>query len=267
MSRESKGVALVTGASVGLGEHFARLFAENGHDLVLVARSRDRLEALAAELRAEHRVQAWVVPADLSRADSAQAVFDEVKEKGLRIEFLVNNAGFGTNGAFLDLPLEKEVEMIDLNCTTLVRLTHLFANGMRARGRGRVMNIASTAGFQPGPYMATYFATKAFVISFTEAIAHELKGTGVTVTCYCPGATRTEFGARSGNDKSRLFQRRFGVAEAADVAADAYAAMMSGRVLAIHGVMNGVMAKLSGMSPRLLARTIASSLNQVPGAK
>ncbi len=197
-------VALITGASVGLGEHFATRFARDGFDLILVARSVARLEAVAERLRL-HKVKVHVMPADLSQPNAPQALFEAVSAKGLEVECLVNNAGFGSNGAFLDLDLAHEAEMVDLNCTALLRLTHLFATPMRARGAGRILNIASTAGFQPGPYMATYYATKAFVLSFTEALAYELKGTGVTATCYCPGATHTEFAKRAGNDKSMLF--------------------------------------------------------------
>ncbi|QSQ20342.1 SDR family oxidoreductase [Pyxidicoccus parkwayensis] len=257
----SRKVALITGASVGLGEQFAQLFAKDGHDVILVARGAERLEALAAKLEKEHGVKAHVLPADLVQPGAPERIFETVREKGLAVDFLVNNAGFGSTGPFLEQDLAREAEMVQVNCTALLKLTHLFARPMRERGSGRILNIASTAGFQPGPYMATYYATKAFVMSFSEALSYELKGTGVTVTCHCPGATRTEFAQRAGNDKSRLFQRP-GVAQAPDVAAHAYKSMMRGRVLTVHGALNAFAAAMVRFSPRPLIRSITASLNQ-----
>lgn len=257
----SRKVALVTGASAGLGEQFAQRFAQDGHDVILVARRAPKLEALAAKLEKEHGVKAHVLPADLSRPEAPQQLFEEVRQRGLEVEFLVNNAGFGSAGPFLEQELGREVEMVEVNCTALLKLTHLFARPMRERGSGRILNVASTAGFQPGPYMATYFATKAFVVSFTEALAHELKSTGVKVTCYCPGATHTEFASRAGNDQSRLFQRP-GVAKAPDVVAHAYGAMMKGRVLAVHGLLNWIAMQSLRFSPRSTVRALTATLNQ-----
>jgi hypothetical protein len=257
----SRKTALITGASAGLGEQFAQCFARDGHDVILVARTAARLEALASRLEQEHQVKAHVLAADLARPEEPQRIFDEVRSRKLEVEFLVNNAGFGSTGPFLEQELAREAEMVEVNCTALLRLTHLFARPMRERGSGRILNVASTAGFQPGPYMATYYATKAFVVSFSEALAHELKGTGVTVTCHCPGATHTEFATRAGNEKTRLFQRP-GVAKAPDVAADAYAAMMKGRVLAIHGVLNWLGAASVRLAPRSMVRSIAANLNR-----
>ncbi len=254
-------VALITGASAGLGEQFARCFARDGHDVILVARGAARLEALAVELEKDHGVKAHVIPVDLGRPGAPAELFEAVRAKGLQVDFLVNNAGFGSAGPFLDQDLAREAEMVEVNCTALLKLTHLFARPMRERRSGRILNIASTAGFQPGPYMATYYATKAFVVSLSEALSHELKGTGVTVTCYCPGATQTEFALRAGNEKSRLFQRP-GVAKAPDVAADGYAMMMRGRVLAIHGALNWLGAQMVRFSPRIAVRAVAASLNQ-----
>ncbi|MGV3620960.1 MAG: SDR family NAD(P)-dependent oxidoreductase [Archangium sp.] len=255
-------VALITGASAGLGEQFAHLFARDGYDVVLVARSEARLEAVVNRLH-HHKVRAHIVAEDLSKPGAAQKVFDAVKKKGLAIEALVNNAGFGSTGAFLDLPLDKEVEMVELNCTALMELCHLFGREMREQKKGRILNIASTAGFQPGPFMATYYASKAFVLSFSEALAHELKGSGVTVTCHCPGATATEFAGRAGNDKTRLFQRP-GIAKADDVAADAYEAMMQGEVVAIHGWMNWIAAQSVRFSPRAVLRNVVAAVNSPP---
>jgi uncharacterized protein len=260
----TKGIALITGASMGLGEELARLFAKDGHGLVLAARSEAKLEALAKQLKEAHGIEVHVAKTDLTDPKAPERLRDFVKERGLEISFLVNNAGFGSSGAFLDLPLEKELEMIEVNITALTKLTHLFTKPMKDRGFGRVLNIASTAGFQPGPFMATYYATKAFVVSFSESLAFELKGTGVTVTCHCPGATATQFAMTAGNARSRLFQRP-GVAKATDVAQHAYRAMMRGSVLSIHGALNWIAMESLRISPRSVVRSIAARLNQTAG--
>lgn len=259
----SKKVALITGASMGLGEAFAGLFARDGYDVVLVARSEARLVAVAERLR-HHAVATHVIPADLARPEAPQQVFDAVRAKGLDVEVLVNNAGYGSNGPFLDQPLAGEAEMVEVNCTALLKLTHLFVGPMRARKSGKVLNIASTAAFQPGPFMATYYATKAFVLSFSEALAHELKGSGVTVTVACPGAVHTGFGARSGNEKARLFQQG-SVAKAADVAAHAYEAMLQGEVVAVPGLLNWLATQSVRLAPRAVLRSIVSAINLPPG--
>jgi len=256
-----KGTALVTGASAGLGREIASLFAKEGHDVVLVARSEDKLRALASDLGEAHGVSAHVVVADLGRRDGAARVDAALQALGIPVDFLVNNAGFGSNGAFLDLDLSRELEMVQVNVASLVELTHRLVAPMRGRGRGRVLNIASTAGFQPGPFMATYYATKAFVISFSEALAYELEGTGVSVTCHCPGATATEFATTAGNDKTRLFQRS-GIADAKSVALHAYKAMMKGDTLSVHGALNWLAFESLRFAPRSVARSIAAGLNR-----
>ncbi len=255
-----KRTALVTGASAGLGKEIATLAAKDGHDVIIVARSEAKLGALAKEL-SETGVKAHVVVADLGARGAAARVEEQVKKLGVDVDFLVNNAGFGSNGAFLDLEIAREIEMIDVNVTALVELTHRFVRPMRDRKFGRVLNIASTAGFQPGPFMATYYASKAFVVSFTEALAYELEGSGVTATCHCPGATATEFASTAGNDKSRLFQRS-GVADAKEVALHAYRAMMSGDVLSVHGALNWIAFESLRFAPRSVARSIAANLNR-----
>ncbi len=255
----AKHVALITGASAGIGRELARLCARDGHDVVLVARGEDRLRDLADELERAYGVSARVIAEDL--ADPGAPARISAAAEGHRVDLLFNNAGFGSNGAFLDLDLQQELAMVQVNVAAVVALTHRFAGPMRARGFGRICNVASTAGFQPGPYMATYYATKAFVISFSEALGHELRGSGVTVTCHCPGATQTEFAARAGNDKTALFQRNV-VASAEDVAAHAYAATMRGDTLAIHGVTNWVGMQALRVSPRALVRSIAARLNR-----
>lgn len=261
MNDKARRRALITGASAGIGRELARLFAQDGHDLVITARGTERLLELAQELKEAHGVDVVVEPADLTDAAAPSALFDALARRGLDVDLLVNNAGFGAAGPFLDLELERQTSMIEVNVAALTKLTHLFARSMVERGFGRVLNIASTAGFQPGPGMAVYYATKAYVISFSEAIAHELKGTGVTVTCHCPGPTATEFGERAGNEKSRLFQMGT-VASAERVATDAYRAMQRGRVLAVHGALNWMTMESLRVSPRALTRAAAGWLNQ-----
>lgn len=254
------GVALVTGASAGLGLELAKLFARDKVDLVLVARRRDKLDALAAELAKEHGVKTHVVAADLTDHAAPKAIFDQVTALGVNVDYLVNNAGFGSNGAFVELDAKRELEMVEVNVTALLHLTRLFLPGMVARKKGRVLNVASTAAFVPGPYMATYFASKAFVLSFTEALSHELKGTGVTATVFCPGATATEFAQVAGNDKSKLFQS--GVADAASVARSGYLGMKAGKVIAIPGLTNRINVFAPRFAPRVLVRAIAARLNR-----
>ena len=253
--------ALVTGASRGIGSEIARQLAAKGHDLVLVARSRQDLEALASELSGAHGVRCEVITADLADPAAPQAVFDAVKGLGLEVDVLVNNAGFGSTGAFVELDLAWELAMVQVNCTALTALTGLFLPGMVARKRGRVLNIASTAGFQAGPFMAVYYATKAYVISFSEAVAMELDGSGVTVTAHCPGATASAFGEVSGNGKNKLFTQQT-PASAADVAAHAIASMEAGKTLAVHGFMNWLGAFGTRLIQRSMAAGIARTLNQ-----
>jgi short-subunit dehydrogenase len=256
------GTALITGASAGLGAEYARLFAADKHDLVLVARRRERLEALARELQSAHGVKAWVVTADLAARDGASRVVGEVGRLGLEIDFLVNNAGFGTSGAFVELDVGRELEMIQVNVAALVTLTRAFLPAMVERRRGHVLNVGSTAGFPPGPFMAVYYASKAFVNSFTEALWYELRGTGVTATVSCPGATATEFAAVAGNSSSLLF--RLGAASPATVARQGYRAMMKGKAMVVHGLKNKLTVQSLRISPRSLARAVAASLNPRP---
>ena len=254
--------ALITGASAGLGREYARLFAASKVDVVLIARRQDRLEALAAELSSAHGVKAHVFAADLLDPAATARIVAEVKRLGLDIEFLVNNAGFGTTGAFVECDPEKELGMVQVNVTALVALTRAFLPPMVQRGHGRVLNLGSTAGFQPGPFMAVYYASKAFVNSFTEALGYELKGTGVTATASCPGATATEFGAVAGNDGSRLF--KLGAMGPAEVAREGYRAMLAGKPLVVHGLKNKLAASALRFSPRGLVRAVTAQLNRAP---
>jgi len=255
--------ALVTGASSGLGEEFARLFAADGIDLVLVARRRERLETLASELRTARKVAVHVVSADLAVPEQVERVIREVQALQPEIEFLVNNAGLGNVGAFAGSELQTQLVMVDVNVRALVRLTHAFLPGMLARKKGRVLNIGSTAGLQPGPFGAVYYATKAFVNSFTEALSHELKGTGVTATVSLPGATATEFASVAGSGSTRLF--RSGVMSSSEVARDAYRAMNRGTPFVVHGFMNRMLAFSVRLGPRSVIRSIAAGMNKPAG--
>jgi short-subunit dehydrogenase len=253
-------VALITGASAGLGAEFAKLFANDGRPVALVARRRDRLEAVANALRAQNRA-AFVYPTDLEDPAAPGALFDALARDGHTVGWLVNNAGFGSNGAFAELDPARELAMLEVNVRALTALTRLALPGMIARRRGCVLNIGSTAGFQPGPYMATYYASKAYVNAFSEAVALELEGTGVTLTLSCPGATATEFAAVAGNERSKLFQS-VKPATAADVAREAYAAMNEGRRMVIHGAMNAFGVQGLRLMPRAAVLRMAARLNR-----
>jgi uncharacterized protein len=257
----TKKTALVTGASSGLGLELAGLFAADGHDVVLVARRKPELEALAARLVAERGVAAHVVAEDLADPAAPERLFAELGRRGLEIEFLVNNAGFGARGPFADLDLGRQLDMIQVNVAALTGLTRRLVPGMIARKSGRILNLGSTAGFQPGPGMAVYYATKAFVNSFTEALAFELRGTGVTATLSCPGATDTEFGQVANNGKSRLFKA--GSMAAAPVAVAAYRAMMAGKVSLVHGARNKALIQVQRLAPRAAVRAVAARLNEI----
>ncbi|MFO0547886.1 MAG: SDR family oxidoreductase [Polyangiaceae bacterium] len=249
--------AIVTGASAGLGKEFAKLAAADGYGVVLVARRKDELESLSRELG----VPSLVHPMDLSDPATPKELFDKLSALGVTVDVLVNNAGLGSNGQFWELDERREMGMIQVNVTALVHLTRLFLPGMIQRGRGHVLNIGSTAGYQPGPYMTTYYASKAFVNSFTEGLAFELRGTGVTATLSCPGATATEFSSRAGNDKSRLFQMG-GVADSATVAREAWAAMKAKRRTIVHGLKNKAGVHALRVSPKSTAIAIAARLNR-----
>jgi short-subunit dehydrogenase len=257
--------ALITGASAGLGTEFAKLFAKDKHDVVLVARRLDRLDALAKELRDAHGIRAETIAADLMDPAAPKAIADDVAERGLTIEYLVNNAGFGLAGRFHTNEAAREHGMIEVNVTALTMLTHAFLPGMIQRGHGRVLNVGSTAGFQPGPFMSTYYATKAYVVSWSQAMSFELRGTGVTMTLSCPGATATEFGQVADMGGSRLF--KLGTMRADAVARDAYRAMHAGRRIIVHGFTNKLSAMSAGMTPTALLLRIVSALNQDPSTQ
>jgi uncharacterized protein len=252
--------ALVTGASAGLGREFARLAARDGHDVILVARREERLQELAKDLEAAHGIRTTVIVADLSDRGSPRAIEERIQAAGLRVDFLINNAGFGSRGRYGDSDFARQAEMVDVNIRALMELTRLLLPSMLARKSGRILNVASLAGFVPGPYMATYYATKAFVLSFSESLAVELRGTGITVTASCPGPTSTEFGAVANSHRTSLF--RAGSADAARVALHGYRAMLAGRAVAIPGVANKFIAQAARFTPRAVVRWLAGWVNK-----
>jgi hypothetical protein len=249
-------VALVTGASSGIGEAFARILAERGHDLVLVARDQGRLEALAKELETASGAQAEVLRADLTDPVQLEQVEARCRADDAPVEILVNNAGFGTFGAFHTLDLAAEVREIQLNVTALVRLTHVVAVEMSARGRGGILNVSSLAGFQPGPMNATYAATKAFITSFTEAIHEELRDTGVSVTVLCPGFTRTGFQETANVPASAV--PGFLWQEADEVARCGLDALAKNHALAIPGPINKTLGAFTKVTPHAITRRMAA---------
>lgn len=248
--------ALITGGSAGIGLELARQFATHGHDLVLVARHRDALEAAAGSLEGKYGVKVSALAFDLADPDSPQRLFDAVRSEGIHVDYLVNNAGFGLGGEFADTDVNTELDMIQVNMAAVVHLTKLFMQPMLKEKSGRIMNVASTAAFQPGPLMSIYYASKAFLLSFSEALAEELRNTGVTVTCLCPGATATGFAERAGISNSRLFTK-VGVQKAEDIGVYGYAAMMRGERVAIAGMRNKVMIQAERLAPRALITRMA----------
>lgn len=252
-----QGAALITGASSGIGAELAKLCAAGGYDVFLVARRTDRLTDLAASLTRKHGIEARVVTADLADAGAPQTIFE--RTGGQAIEILINNAGIGLRGPFAETDWTAESRLLQVNALAPVHLTKLYLPEMLRRRSGRILNVVSTAAFVPGPLMAMYYASKAFVLSFSHAIANEVKGTGVTVTALCPGLTRTEFVEAAGISASKLFQGPSMSAEA--VARDGYRAMMAGKAEAISGARNRWMIFSSRFAPRTMLAGIAHRLN------
>lgn len=251
--------ALVTGASSGIGRDLAGLFARDGHDLVLVARDSRRLAELADELQKLHDVRAHVLVADLSDTGAPLAIMRWLEERRIHPDFLVNNAGFGGSGPFAQSDLAHELAMMQVNMVALTHLTKLVLPAMIAKRRGRILNVASTAAFQPGPLMAVYYATKAYVLSFSEALSNELRGSGVTVTALCPGPTRTGFQAEAKIEGSRLVRGPL-MMESAAVARSGYRGMMRGKPVVIPGVLNWLLVQAVRITPRNLVTAISRAL-------
>ena len=253
---------LITGASGGIGYELAKLFARDHHNLVLIARNADRLAQVAAELQS-YGGTVKTITLDLTASPAPRFLFDQLQRENIAIDILINNAGFGVYGEFAQMPEEEILGQIDLNITALTELTRLFLPPMIARRNGRIMNVASTAAFQPGPLLAVYYATKAYVLSFSEAVANELRHSGVTVTCFCPGATHTDFARRAGVENSRLFKKLGGMS-AQKVALDGYRAVMEGRTLAISGAHNWLVAQSTRFAPRKLVTAVSRWVAEIP---
>ncbi len=238
---------IITGASSGIGYELAKVCASKGHDLILVARREDRLKTLKAELEPAHGVQVWTYQADLTDATTRQQFFDWTQSLGVSLYALVNNAGFGQLEPFAKADWDRQNAMLQLNIVALTHLTRLVLPGLVAQGQGRILNVASTAAFLPGPYMAVYYASKAYVLSFTEAIASELEGTGVTATTLCPGPTESEFQDQAQMGNVALLNGN--LPSSAEVAAYGYEAMEEGQRIAIHGATNNLLAFASRLLP------------------
>ena len=257
--------ALITGASTGIGYELAKCFARDGHSLILVARGEDRLRRVASELQslASTAPPPRVIAKDLTNASAPDEIHAEIQRDGVSIDVLVNNAGFGSLGPFAQSDVRSELHMIQVNCSAVAHLTRLFLPGMIERRAGGILNVASTASFQAGPFMATYYATKAFVLSFSEAIAEEVKEYNVTVSAVCPGPTTTEFQARAGVSHSRLFGGgMMRVMDPASVAAAAYEGFRRGKRIIVPGLMNKLGVQGTRLVPRRTAAKFAASLNR-----
>jgi short-subunit dehydrogenase len=255
--------ALITGASGGIGYELTLLFANDGFDCILVARSQDKLKELATRLEGEFRVRTLVLAKDLARPSAVDEIYEEVTAASMNVDVLVNNAGFPVFGLFHETDLQTELEMLQVNVVALTALTKLFLKPMVARRDGRILNLGSTAGFVPGPLMAVYYASKAYVLSFSEALANELEGTGVSVTCLCPGATRTGFQKRGALEDSRLVQGQ--IADAASVARTGYEGLMARKRVVIPGFTNKLVPWVVRLSPRgMVARVVRRAQDRVP---
>ena len=243
--------ALITGASNGIGLELAKVHASKGDNLVLVARNLSKLDELKVELEKQYKISVYTIGLDLSKPNAAQEVYDETIRQKIQVDYLINNAGFGDFGMFVETDWNKELQMINLNITTLTQFTKLYLKDMVQRRSGKIMNVASTAAFQSGPTMAVYYATKAYVLSFSEAIANEVSDKGVTITTLCPGATESGFQAAAAMEESALVKGRT-LPTSKEVAEYGYKAMMKGKTVAIHGLMNYIMANSVRFLPRAM---------------
>lgn len=254
--------ALITGASSGIGEELARIHAEAGDNLVIVARSEGKLQALKKELQATHGIKVHYIVKDLGQPHAAKEVYDEVKQAGIEVDYLINNAGFGGLGKFHEREWEKDLAMINLNIIALTALTRFFLPDFVQRNSGKVLNVSSTASLLPGPLQAVYYATKAYVTSFSNAIAEELHDNNVTVTALLPGATETKFGSVSGMDKTVMFKN---TASAQSVAQDGYDGMMAGKLNVISGLgfANKIMMAVAPLMPKKMVLKQVRQMQEV----
>ncbi|MBW3628686.1 MAG: SDR family oxidoreductase [Gemmatimonadetes bacterium] len=251
---------LITGASSGIGTELARIFAREGSNVVLVARSEAKLVELAADLMAKHGVRAIPLRADLAELGAAQQIFERLRADGEQVDVLVNNAGFGFRGAFAEIDVAAQLDMIQVNVTAPTHLARLFLPPMLARGHGGILNVASAAGFQPGPWMNVYYATKAYLLHFSEALGEEVAGTGVRVSCLAPGPTHTGFGDLADMGPTRLF--KLGAMSAQKVAEAGYRGLRRGDSLVVPGARNAAIPWMIRMVPRVAGRRIAGFLNR-----
>jgi short-subunit dehydrogenase len=256
-----RGHALVTGASKGIGAAMVEQLAADRWNVILVARGKSELEALAGQLAAKHDVKALVLAADLSQPSAAQDLWARVAALGVRVDVLVNNAGFGLLGPFDKTPLPRELEILQVNVTALTELTKLALPAMLERRQGWILNVSSTAGFVPGPFMSVYYASKAYVLSFSEGLASELAGTGVTVSALCPGPTRTQFADTAESSRTKLFQGG-GVMEAEPVARAGLRGLFAGKAVIVPGFQNKLMIQSLRVAPRAAVRRVTRRLQQ-----
>lgn len=253
------GTTLITGASAGIGEALAEEFAANGHDVVLVARREDELRRVADRLAERHGVETHVVVKDLASRQAPYELYEETRERGIRVDVLVNNVGIGTQGAFVENDLERELDQLQLNVVTPTQLTHLYGGDMTDRGAGGVLNVASTAAWFPGPFMAIYYASKAYVKNFSEGIAEELRPEGVDVTVLCPGPVDTEFQARADNEDTPLGS---GDMQPVEMVAEAgYEGLQKGETVVVTGWKYRLLTKVSNVLPNSLTSRSAKDLN------
>ena len=253
--------ALITGASSGIGYELTKLFARDRYNLVLVARSESKLQQIASELTEQFGITVKIITKDLALPTSPKEIWQELQTESIAIDVLVNNAGFATYGLFTETELQPELNMMQLNMVTLTHLTKLFLPEMLSRQSGKILNVASTAAFQPGPLMAVYYATKAYVLSFSEAIANELQGTGVSVTALCPGATESGFQARANMEESKLVKNKQ-IMDANEVAAIGYRGLMDRQAVVIPGYQNKLLALVTRFIPRNLTTKIVRNMQE-----
>ncbi len=252
----NKKVALITGASSGIGREFARIHAANGGDLIIIARRKEKLNELKEELEKKYNVNIKVIAKDLTLPESPMEIYNEIKEEGINVDYLINNAGFGGRGYFYERPMELDLQMIQVNIVTLTTLTRLFLPDFVKRNSGKILNVSSTAALIPGPLQAVYYATKAYVLSFSNAIAQELKDTNITVTALLPGATETEFAKTSDMSKTAVFKK---TANPYEVAKEGYDAMIKGKLDVVAGLTSSqkvTMSMLKFMPKKLMLKQV-----------
>ena len=252
---------LITGASSGIGLNFSQKFAGSGHDVILVARSEGKLQTLSNEIENKYGVKTYVFTSDLSKPDASKKLYEEIKTQGIQVDIMINNAGFGLFGEFEQTELSKELDMIQVNITALTELSKYFGKEMVKRKKGQILNVASTAAFQPGPLMAVYYATKAYVLSFSEALANEWAPHGVKVTALCPGATKTGFSDAAELQSSKLFQS--GVMSVEDVVEEGYKQMMtSTKTVIVPGMKNRILTQSIRFMPRKMVTSIVRKVQE-----